>query len=269
MASPSTNPISPPSNYGQFITVKLTRDNYLLWQAQIMPYLWSQRLLGYVSSTMKCPLKTLLVTESNVAPIPNLVYDLWFEQDQAIISALFSSLSLEVLSHCLFLKTLKEVWEKLHDLYAAQSQASAMQLWMQLATMKKNELSAIDYFNQVKNLADNLAAAGAPLRLLTGLPEEYDSLVTSVATWVELMSLSKVYTNLLSFEVCLVNCNAPPPPSHGHTMGANYASRGGRGSRHTGRSGGRFGGRTGGHSGGRNNNNNAGDRNTMGDRPRC
>jgi hypothetical protein len=77
---------------------------------------------------MKCPSKTLPVTESNVAPIPNLVYDLWFEQDQAIISALFSSLSLEVLSHCLFLKTLKEVWEKLHGLYAAESQASAMQL---------------------------------------------------------------------------------------------------------------------------------------------
>jgi hypothetical protein len=90
---------------------------------------------------------------------------------------------------------------------------------MQLATMKKNELSATDYFNQVKNLADNLAAAGAPLRLLTGLPEEYDSLVTSVATWAELMSLSKVYTNLLSFEVCLVNCNAPPPPSWSYNGG--------------------------------------------------
>jgi hypothetical protein len=29
----SSNPISPPSNYGPFVTVKLTRDNFLLWQA--------------------------------------------------------------------------------------------------------------------------------------------------------------------------------------------------------------------------------------------
>jgi hypothetical protein len=150
-----------------------------------------------------------------------------------------------------------------------------MQLRMQLAPMKKNELSATDYFNRVKNLADNLAAAGAPLRedeivayILTRLLGEYDSLVTFVTTRAEPMSLSEVYTNLLSFEARLCEPQCPPPPCHGHTMGANYASRGGH---HTGRSGGRssghFGGHTGGRSGGRNNNTR--DRNITSDHPRC
>jgi hypothetical protein len=212
----------------------------------------------------------------NVAPIPNLAYDLWFKKDQAILSALLSSLSPEVVSHCLFLKTSKDVWDKLDGLYAAQSQASAMQLHMQLATLNKQDLSATDYFNWVKNLGDNLAAVGAPLRddevmayILIGLSEEYDSLVTSVMTQAEPMSLSEVYTNLLSFEVRLMNHNS------GHTLTFNYTSLGGCGGRHNGciggHSGGRLGGHTGGRSGGRNNNNNNhhGDRGNTGDHPRC
>jgi hypothetical protein len=94
-----------------------------------------------------------------------------------------------------------------------------MQLRMQLAPMKKNELSATDYFNRVKNLADNLAAAGAPLRedeivayILTRLLGEYDSLVTFVMTRAEPMSLSEVYTNLLSFEARLCEPQCPPSP---------------------------------------------------------
>jgi hypothetical protein len=51
-----------------------------------------------------------------------------------------SSLSPEVLSHSLFLKTSHEVWNKLDGLYGAQSQATAMQIRMQLATLKKQDL---------------------------------------------------------------------------------------------------------------------------------
>jgi hypothetical protein len=271
MSSSTTNPISPPSNYGQFVTVKLTRDNYLLWQAQILPYLQSQRLLGYVTSDIKCPSSTLPATSTIAAPVPNPAYDHWFEQDQAILSAILSSLSPEVLSQWLFLKTSKDVWDKLDGLYVAQSRASAMQLRMQLATLKKQNLSATtDYFNRVKNLADSLVAAGAPVRddevvayILTGLPEEYDSLVTSVTTRAEPMPLGEVYTNLLSFEVRLINRNG------GHTLTANYASRGGCGGCHNGRTGGHSGGRSGGRSGGCHNNTHTGDRSNTGDRPRC
>jgi hypothetical protein len=39
-----------------------------------------------------------------------------------------------------------------------------MQIHMQLATLKKNDLLAVDYFNRIKSFTDTLAAAGAPLR---------------------------------------------------------------------------------------------------------
>jgi hypothetical protein len=118
----------------------------------------------------------------------------------------------------------------------------------------EHDLSASDYFDRVKHLADNLAATGVPLRddevvayLLTSLPEEYDSLLTSVTTRAVPMSLSEVYTNLLSFEMRLINHEgAPSPPS---SAMANYASRGGYGGRHGGRNGGRGGGHNGGRTG--------------------
>jgi hypothetical protein len=80
--------------------------------------------------------------------------------------------------------------------------------------------------------------------LLTCLPEEYDSLVTSITARAKPMSLSEVYTNLLSFETCLISHQGAPSHVGGPVM--NFASRGGRG----GRSGG-HGGRNGGQNGGR------------------
>jgi hypothetical protein len=80
-----------------------------------------------------------------------------------------------------------------------------------LATLKKQELLATDYFSRVKGITDNLAAAGEPLRddeiiayRLTGLLKEYDSLVTSVTTRAKPMSLSDIYTNQLSFEMHII-----------------------------------------------------------------
>jgi hypothetical protein len=116
---------------------------------------------------------TLPTHEKLAEPVPNPAYDQWYEQDQAIISAIMSSLSPEVLSQCLF----QEVWNNLDGLYGAQSQASAMQIRMQLATLKKQDLSATYYYNRVKHLVDTLAAAGEIVAyLLTGLLEESDSL---------------------------------------------------------------------------------------------
>jgi hypothetical protein len=83
---------------------------------------------------------TLPAPEKNVEHMPNPAYEQWYEQDQAILNAILSSLSPEVLSHSLFLKASREVWNKLDGLYGAQSQATAMQIRMQLATLKKQDL---------------------------------------------------------------------------------------------------------------------------------
>ncbi|KAJ0975730.1 hypothetical protein J5N97_017695 [Dioscorea zingiberensis] len=79
---------------------------------------------------------------------------------------------------------------------------------MQLANIKKGDLSITDYFNRVKSLADTLSSIGLPLKddevlsyMLVGLGKEYDSLVTSVTTRTEPFSLTELYAHMLNFEM--------------------------------------------------------------------
>jgi hypothetical protein len=44
------------------ITIKLTRDNYLLWKAQIVPYLRGQHLFGFIDGTQPPPPQFLPLT---------------------------------------------------------------------------------------------------------------------------------------------------------------------------------------------------------------
>lgn len=93
-----------------FVTIKLNRDNYLLWKAQLIPYLRSQGLLGCVNGSVPTPLPTTTHTvEGNATQIPNPAYLTWFQQDQIMLSAILSSLTEEILSHVLFKTTSTEV----------------------------------------------------------------------------------------------------------------------------------------------------------------
>uniref|UniRef100_A0A2N9FV86 Retrotransposon Copia-like N-terminal domain-containing protein n=1 Tax=Fagus sylvatica TaxID=28930 RepID=A0A2N9FV86_FAGSY len=82
------------------ITIKLNRDNYLLWKAQIVPYLRGQHLYGFIDGTKPAPPPSLAVQAScTTAVLPNPEFYTWHTQDQMILSALISSLSETVLAH--------------------------------------------------------------------------------------------------------------------------------------------------------------------------
>lgn len=92
-------------------------------------------------------------------------------------------------------------------MYAAKSKASAVQVRMELATIKKKDSSAPDYYRKVKGLASTLAAVGTPLRddeiisyLLAGLEPEYDSFVTSTVASAATITLDDLYAQFLAFE---------------------------------------------------------------------
>jgi hypothetical protein len=48
-------------------------------------------------------------------------------------------------------------------MFASQARARVMQIYFQLATMKKGSNSITKYFQTIKTLSDTLAAAGKPL----------------------------------------------------------------------------------------------------------
>jgi hypothetical protein len=73
--------------------------------------------------------------------------------------------------------------------------------------MKKLHLSVIDYYSKMYQYADDLTAIGAPLRddelvayIFTGLDQDYNLVFTAVVAWTDPISLSELYSQLLSFE---------------------------------------------------------------------
>ena len=83
-------------SYGHLINVKLTRDNHLLWKAQILPILCGHQLLDLVKGTDVAPSKMVIVTtEEGATQAPNPEYNIWLQKDQMVLSTLLASLSPE------------------------------------------------------------------------------------------------------------------------------------------------------------------------------
>ena len=76
-----------------------------------------------------------------------------------------------------------------------------------LATTKKENSTVAEYFAKMKALGDDMAAAGRPLEdeelveyILTGLGEDFQSMVAALCARVEPISIGELYSQLLSFE---------------------------------------------------------------------
>jgi hypothetical protein len=119
--------------------------------------------------------------------VPNPDYVTWLQQDQAILTALHSSSTIEVASMIMFATTSAEAWTIIERSFAARTTARSSQIRAQLSRIKKLDSTAAVYYNKVKQLSDTLASIGQPLRpeefqnyLLDGLDEDYDNLVETI-----------------------------------------------------------------------------------------
>ena len=104
--------------------MKLAPDNYLSWRAQVLPLLRNLYLEGYVDGSIPCP------------PSHHPAYHTWVAQDQAILSAIQSSLTPSVSSVVIFAATSREAWAALHTSFASQSQARAHSIRTELGETK-------------------------------------------------------------------------------------------------------------------------------------
>lgn len=209
---------TPPFYFSNLLPVKLKMDNYLFWRAQILPLLRSHYLEGFVDGTLPCP-----------SPEHHM-YRPWIAQDQAILSAIQSSLTEGVAGMVLFATTSHEVWDALESSFSAQSSSQSMALRTQLNETRKDHHSVTVFFNKIKRLADQLASIREPLRdteftayILQGLDAEYDSLVEVINERAVPIKPQELFQRLLSTEQRLASRRPDEPPS------VNAAVRGGKG----------------------------------------
>jgi hypothetical protein len=139
--------------------------------------------------------------------VANPLYRAWVAQDQAIMSALQSSLTKGVAGLVLFANSAQDIWSTLEHNFSQQSTARSMALRRQLSECQKLDSSAHDYYNKVKMLSDTLTSIGQPLRdsefmeyVLAGLDSDYDNLVETVNNRDNPMPSRDLYSRLMYTE---------------------------------------------------------------------
>uniref|UniRef100_A0A2N9IH96 Reverse transcriptase Ty1/copia-type domain-containing protein n=1 Tax=Fagus sylvatica TaxID=28930 RepID=A0A2N9IH96_FAGSY len=239
----SSTPTAPTSlpHIQHLITIKLNRDNYLLWKAQIVPYLQGQHLYGFIDGTKPAPSSSVTAPTSDTTTVlPNPEFSNWHTQDQMILSALISSLSETVLAHVVKCTTSRAVWLCLERMFTSQSRARGMQLHHQLSTLKKGDSSMADFYHKFTSLADTLTAIDQPLKdfdlvsfFLAGLGSDYDALVTAIQQRRGDVTLDELYGDFLSRELHLAQHQPFVDLSLASANFPNrsFSNRGGRGGR--------------------------------------
>jgi len=178
--------------------------------AKIVPYLEGHSMCGYAIGDISAPLSQIASSESTSTTaflITNPAYTLWYQQDKFILSTLISTLTDAALPHVVGIKTSRDLWITLERLFASDSQACIRQIWYQLASLKKGALPITEYFQKAQLLAETLGVIDEPVNdsaltsyVLAGLPMEYDSLVTSITTRLDPVSMTDIYGHLLTHE---------------------------------------------------------------------
>ncbi|KAF8391041.1 hypothetical protein HHK36_023341 [Tetracentron sinense] len=196
MANTATNqnvkyPYPSTLNVGNFVSIKLTQTNYLLWRTQILGLIESQELTGFINGEAVAPLEMIVAPDSSSATgekmIVNPDFVAWRRSDRLLRGWITGTLNEDVLSLVVGLESSKEVWNTLHDAYAQDSQEREFHLTQKLQMLRKGTSSLSDYIRVFKNICDDLAAIGKPLDdkkkvfwLLNGLGVEYKSFITTM-----------------------------------------------------------------------------------------
>src|SRR4051812_11576127 len=120
------------------------------------------------------------------------------------------SLSPEVLAQVATLTTLGAGWAAINSLFAAETQAQAVNTRIALVNLKKGLATMADYLALIKAHADESALTGTPLSdhevvsyVVTGLDMEYNSVVSALTARVEPVTPTELFSHLLSFEARL------------------------------------------------------------------
>ncbi|KAK2986127.1 hypothetical protein RJ640_024676 [Escallonia rubra] len=192
-------------NIGNFVSLKLTQTNFLLWKTQIMGLIESQEMMGFLDGTYEKPDEYITSSIAGAAGEKILTespqFCAWRKSDRLLRGWITGTLSEEVLGLVVGLETSAEVWNTLIDSYAYNSKEREFSLCQRLYHNKKNGKTMTEYLRIFKEICDDFAAIGKPVddrqkvfQLLKGLGNEYEAFVTSmfkppVTSYKEVISL--------------------------------------------------------------------------------
>ena len=90
---------------------------------------------------------------------------------------------------------------------ASQSRGRVINMRMALATAQKGSSTVAEFFSKMKELTDDMAVVGKKLEdeeiasyILVGLDIDFNPIVSSMASRIEPLTLSELYTQQVSWE---------------------------------------------------------------------
>ncbi|KAF3785672.1 hypothetical protein EJ110_NYTH26359 [Nymphaea thermarum] len=196
--------IPAPTSLQHFLSIKLSSDNYLLWESQFIPMLKSYNMMGYIDRSFKCP-NQFLPSEDGKWNVLNPAFLEWHRGDQLLLSWIISSLSEVVHNQVVGLDSSYKAWTTIKRIFTAQSRAKVQQLKSALQNLKKGTESITAYFHKAKGIAHQLAMASKPvdeddlvMNILFGLPtKDYGTLKVSLSTRIDPINMEELYSLLL------------------------------------------------------------------------
>ncbi|KAL5854232.1 hypothetical protein ACOSQ4_004034 [Xanthoceras sorbifolium] len=249
------------------LPVKLDRDNYIHWKAQVLPAIQEYELDEFISGLQSIPPQYIEAssTAGVIERVENKQYKQWMKSDKLLLCWLYSTVHPSIIGEITNYVTSYEVWNVLENLFAQQSMVKVLQLKQELQNITKGSMQISDFVLKVKSLGDGLKAAGEMIKdqdlvlhILNGIGHDYDPVAVLISSQKQSMSLQEVHYLLMIHEQRLAHLNSSsyvnvPAPSANYIAGNQGHRQGQRGN--GGSTNGRGGGRDRGRGRGRYNNN--------------
>ena len=213
MSSTSTHGTSldPPSrsaptlhHFTTTISLKLSDDNFLLWEQQVLATTDGLLLTAYLDGSAQ-PSRPLAAADGS-SPSSNSAYSFYKQQDSLIIAWLLASMTVPFLTKMVGLELSSQIWSTLNTYFASNTRAQIKNYKLRLKT-SKNDRTVSAYLLEIKKTIDSLAAIGAPVTvedhveaILDGLSEDYDPFVASIMSRSEPYTTNEIEALLLAQE---------------------------------------------------------------------
>lgn len=197
-------------NVANFVTLKLTPENYPLWREQMLALAESQDMVGLLTGEKIAPVMyTKEKTSPSEAETKEILEDFikWRKEDCLLRGWIIGTLTEETLGLVIGLDTSHSVWNALKEAYAQDSQEREFTLRQQLTYLKKeSHVSLAEHLRKFKSICDSLAAMGCLIldktkaySLLANLGQKYESFTTTMLK-PPIPSYSEVVSLLQGFE---------------------------------------------------------------------
>lgn len=179
--------------------VKLGPDNYPIWQQKVTFLLVTKDLDDAVTEGwLEGGTPTKKAARAKID-----------KKALAVIGLNIENTQLDKIAGC---KTAREAWMALENSYKTKSTAKIMQLSRELMDLKKGSGESLEmYFSRAKSIREQLLMGGhvveereVAFRVLTGLPQEYQMVVTVLENSEKTLELDDVMARLLPVEAKIV-----------------------------------------------------------------